>query len=349
MTTTDDLIRAVRQADPLDADAADRWLGSPAAREALAAVFSAPAPPDRPRRTWQVAAVVAAVGAGSTATAFATGVLGGPAPDRVKEHLAELDRGMPADLRYDADLEHARAVAATVSGVLYLADTRDGGYCIEVVSDTDRPRGATCITGAQVGVRPIEVTAPIPDSADSPLLVGGRADAADIAAMRVRYADGTVTDLPFGTDRAWLLEVPAEQQASALAQGLVVIAVDADGAQLASVKVPPLRDDDPLGTRHDAEQPIVSSTISDGDDFRLVLGVEGDVNVSGDVRLTLRCPDGTTVRVPLAADGTFTLMLPDRRTDDFAEQPGQLVVTRDGEVVATTPVASVAYWRTLSG
>jgi hypothetical protein len=272
-------------------------------------------------------------------------VLGGPAPEPVKEHLAELDRGMPADLRYDADLEHTRAVAATASGVLYLADTRDGGYCIEVVSETDRPRGAICLTGAQVGVRPIEVTAPLPDSDTTPLLVGGRADDDRVAAIRVRYADGTVTDVPFGTDRAWLLEVPATQQASALAQGLTIVGVDAAGAKVDDVTVPPLRDDDPLGTRHDAEQRLVSSTISDGDDFRLVLGIEGDVNVARPPRLTLHYPDGTTVRVPLAEDGSFALMLPERRTDDFADQAGRLVVTREGEVIAKTTVASVAYWR----
>jgi hypothetical protein len=352
MTTTD-VALLVRRTDPLDDGEAERWAASPAARAILAGVVASQArvepPAQRRRRPVRVLATVVVVGAASTATAFATGLLGGPAPDRVKEHLAELDRGMPADLRYNPDLDHARAVAATASGALYLADTDDGGYCLEVVSGTDRPRGATCVPGTELAAHPLEVTAPIPDGDASPLLVGGRANDDGIATVRATYADGTSTTVPFGLDRSWLLEVPARHQSSALADGIVISGVDSDGTTVARAAVPALRDDDPTGTKHDAEQPIVATTRSDGDDLSLVLGVEGRVNLPGPVRLTLRYPDGTTVPVPLTDNGSFRLLLPTSRQDDFATRAGALVATRHGAVVATTPIASVAYWRGHTG
>jgi hypothetical protein len=180
------------------------------------------------------------------------------------------------------------------------------------------------------------------------LLVGGRANDPRVVEVRVQYADGRSDTVDFGLDRSWLLEVPDGERVTALDSGLHIVALDADGAVVARETVPPLRDDDPLGTAHD-DAPIVSSTISDGHDLTLVLGIEGRVNVSPPVRLTLRYPDGTTIDVRVAADGTFHLMLPAARQDDFATRPGLLKVIEHGDVVGTTPVGSVAYWRGRDG
>src|SRR5436305_42020 len=130
-----DLLTAVRAADPIDPADSDAWLHSDDAAVMLARIVATPATDASPtkqrrRRHLRVIATLAVVAAGGTATAYATGILGGPAPERVQQHLAGLDSGMPADLRYNADVDNARAVATTANGTLYLANTADGGYCI---------------------------------------------------------------------------------------------------------------------------------------------------------------------------------------------------------------------------
>lgn len=353
MTRTD-VMAAVRAVDPYDDN--DDWSQTPAGVALLDRVLTTPGDTpvalsrarhaSRPVRIG--AAVVVLAGAG-TATAYATGILGGPAPDRVKAHLRGLDAGMPADLRYNADVDNARAVATTDAGALYLADIPDGGYCLEVASDTDRPRGATCLTSADLAALPLEVTAPIPDSESSVLLIGGRANDASIRSLRATFADGTSVDIGFGLDRAWLLEVAPAQHAAALDHGVRITAFDNDGHVVTATRVPPLHDNDPLGTAHDNDQPIVANTVSDGGDFTLVLAINGQVNLPGDVLLALHYPDGSSVAVPLAANGHFHVAIPDDRRNAFASRPGELVASRDGKVIATTPVASVAWWRGHNG
>jgi hypothetical protein len=59
--------------------------------------------------------------------AFGTAaLLGWPAPEHVKKDLAAVDQGLPADLRLNPDVEHARAVASTGSSTLYAADLAPG-------------------------------------------------------------------------------------------------------------------------------------------------------------------------------------------------------------------------------
>lgn len=344
---TDALLELVRAADPLDPAELASWSASD---RLLARAFASPAEElPRHRRLLPIAVGVLAASAGTVAVAVATGVLGGPAPDPVKAHLAELDRGIPADLRYDADVEHARTVAATGSGALYLADLADGGYCIEVASTGGSPRGASCVPRARLEGLKLDVTAPIAVDAQAPLLVGGRANDPRIARVFARYTDGTVADIPFGLDRAWLLEVPDAQRATALAKGVTVVGVDSTGTAVSTVHVPALRDDDPRGTAHDGKDPLVLTTTSDGEDLTRVLGIQGRVNLSGVITLQLSFPDGTMLAVPVAADGTYRVALPADRQDDFASAPGTLVALREGEVVASRPVLSVAGWRARNG
>lgn len=359
MTKTD-LFATLRSADPISPADSEAWLRSNAAVAMLERILAEPAaaPPAPPahgrtaglrRRRARVVASAVVVVAGGTATAFATGIIGGPAPDPVKQHLAGLDRGMPADLRYNPDLDHARAVAATPDGTLYLADTADGGYCIEVASGIDRPRGASCVTAADLATRPLDITAPIPDSDSSPLLVAGRVNDSRITAVRATYRDGVTVDITPGLDHGWLLEVAPAQHDSALSHGVRISGIDRDGQVVVTVRVPALRDDDPVGTAHDNEQPIVVDTTSNGEDLTLVLAVHGRVNVAGVDRLELRWPDGTTTDIPVAGSGRYVLDIPTSRQNAFADRPGSLAAIRDGQVVATAPVASVAYWRGRNG
>jgi hypothetical protein len=345
--TTEDLLRTVRAADPLDQAELDAWCAARPTHALSTRLAEVEIP--RGRRVPRVVSLlVAALVAGGTGAgvAVATGLIGGPAPESIKSHLAELDRGMPADLRYNADVERTRAVAETAGGVLYFATLSDGGYCLEVASPQDVPRGASCVTA--VDTKPIHITAPLP-SGDGPLLVGGRANDAAISALRAEYADGGSTRITLMLERSWLLEVPAAHRESALADGVTIVGLDAAERVVASAPVPPLRDDDPMGTVHDADQPLVLSTISDGSDLTVVRGIEGRVNLPRGPRLELRYPDGTAVAVPVAGDGSFRFLLPVEREDDFAAAAGSIVAIVDGEVVASRPVASVAYWRGRNG
>jgi hypothetical protein len=349
VTMTDTLLDTVAAVDPLDADELRRWQALRSFADLDLTSSSSDGTPvvtpgsrRRVRLGRAAIAGVVVVGLGVGAAAAAT-VLGQHAPARVQQHLAGLDAGLPVDLRLNPDVRDARAVATTAHGTLYLADLADGGYCLEVVSDGDQPRGAGCVRGSELAARPLEVNAPLPLDVTSPLLVGGRADDDAIASVQVRYADGTVAQLPFGLRRAWLLEVPTPQQTSGLADGVRILGLDADGRVISRVDVPPLRDDDPLGTAHDAEQPIVAETVSDSSDLTLLLGVHGRVNVPG-ATLSLRYPDGTTVALVVGKGGRFSYDIGTERQHDFADANGLLIARVNGKLVASVPVYSVAGW-----
>src|SRR5438874_9934686 len=83
-------------------------------------------------------------------------LFGWPAPLHVQQEIAAVDRGLPADLRLNPDVAHARAVVATESATLYAASLRDGGSCAEIVTAGERGRGATCTTGPDLPSRAIE-------------------------------------------------------------------------------------------------------------------------------------------------------------------------------------------------
>lgn len=344
--TPDDLQLMIKTADPLDPAEVDEWPSRFPAQQMLARIYRDGLPVRRRRRRVVALAGGAAIlGLGATGVAAATGLLGGPAPDQVKDSLAALDQGMPADLRYNPDVHHARAAAQTASGVLYYADMADGGYCLEVAAKLGRPGGASCVAAADLNSRPVDVLAPIPTTDAAPLLIGGRANSDAIVTMRARFADGELVPITVGLERSWLLEVPAGQQASVLADGVVIEGVGTTGTATATQQVPPLHDDDPLGTKHDATEPLVLETISNSSDFTRVLGIHGQVNLPGSPTLEMRYPDGTSTTIPVGADGRYNFRLPTGRQGDFATSPGALVAIHNGAVVATRPIGSVAYWR----
>lgn len=351
MTTTKDHLQLmITAADPLDRAELEAWPSRSQSEDMLARIYTRSRPaPRRPRRVMVTAAGVAVVGFGAAGVAGATGLFSEPAPEPVKEYLAEVDRGMPDALRYDPDVDGARAVATAAGSVIYLADLADGGYCIEVATKQSHPGGASCVTAADLESRPIDVLAPLPAGDDALLLIGGRANSLDIAAIRARFADGAASTIPFGLERVWLFEVPTDERASVLDEGLVLEGVSSTGRVTATQQVPPLRDDDPLGTKYDATQPLVLETTSQGSDLTRVLAIKGRVNVPGSPTLEVRYPDGTSTRIPVGPAGRYEFRLPASRQDDFARDAGALVAIRDGAVVASTPIHSVAYGRAHNG
>ena len=351
-TRSDELMSLIRGADPLDQDELRSWAASEARERVLhevCATAAEPASKRRRRRSRLVAVAAAAVLVGGGAAA-ATTIVGRPAPDPVRAHLAELDQGMPPDLRYNPDLSNAHAVAATTSGTLYAADLPDGGYCIEAASADHQPRGGTCVRASAAAVQPVEVLAPIPPDDDAPLLIGGRLNSADLETLEVIYEGHAASPVPLGLDRYFLIQVPAADQATALTDGARLTALDSHGHVAARVNIPPLRDNDPDGTAFDRQQPIYVSTISNGTDFTQVLGIEGRVNLPGYATLELTYPDGTRARVPTDTDGSYRFDLPRARRDDFTRSFGVLTA-RDaaGRALGTAPVGSVAAWRARNG
>jgi len=141
----------------------------------------------------------------------------------------------------------------------------------------------------------------------------------------------------------YVFVVPSVELASAHRRGFELVASAPDGSKVATADVPATDFADPEA--RDAKEPIFVSTISTHRDYTLVLGIEGSVNVPGARTLELRYPDGTTVDVPLDADGSYRFRLPEARRGDLATAPGTLIA-RDagGDVLARRPVASVAYW-----
>ena len=346
MNVDDAVLERVRSADPLDPLEVLEWSHSDDSLRMLDLAMHSDvatlAGHRRRRRRRLVVTAVVVTGALTTAAA-AAGVLGSSAPDRVREHLASLDEGLPDDLRLNPDVEHARAVAATESGVLYAADLTNGGYCLEVVTDGDRPRGAVCVTAAHLGDRPVEVTAPIPDDPAGALLVGGRINDERVQQVEVRFADGRTAAAELGLDRYWLFEVPSAEHETALSTGLVVAGISSDDHDVITVTVPAFRDDDPDGTKLDRLQPIFVSTISTGDDLTMLLGVEGSVNVADAETLELQYPNGTTTVISMATDGSYRFMVPAARQRDFATASGRLVARNaTGDILATVAVTSVA-------
>jgi hypothetical protein len=347
MTTTDELLEAVRSADPISDIDVRLWSSSEDAQRMLDQIVGSElvaVRASRRRRTLWIASTVVATSALATAAA-ASGLLGEPAPEPIRADIAAVDEGLPEDLRANPDVDNAMAVASTASAVLYAADVKDGGYCYEIATQGDRPMGAVCVTASRLGDRAIEITAPIPADDAAPLLVGGRINDSHVERIVARYPSGTSVDVELGLSGYWLLEVPQDARDVALTTGLEIVGVGSDGQDLTTVAVPPLRDDDPAGA-HDQAQPIFVSTISSEHDLTLVLGLEGSVNVADAATLELQYPDGTVTPITLAADHSYRFILPDDRQSDFANAFGQLIA-RDANAttVATTSISSVANHR----
>jgi hypothetical protein len=347
--TLQDVMSGLKKADPVEASAVEAWINSPACRQTLDSILEeraeatpVVAPGRGPGRAPALVAIAVAVVlmvAGGIAGAAV--LLGRPAPEQVKKDIRAVDTGLPNEIRLNPDVTNARSVASSESSTLYLADLKDGGHCTEIVDG--RGTGASvCTTGQQVGSLPIDITVPFVSGSASTLTVGGRVNAETATDLAIRYADGSEDPIPFGEDHYFLFDVPASKLDLARSAGFELIARDATGAQVAKGVVPPDFDSEP----GEETAPIYVSTISTGDDFTKVLGIEGIVNAKGAVSLELRYPDGTVVRVPIANDGSYRLDLPADRQDDLYPNPGTLIA-RDshGNEVARTVVAAVAYWR----
>ena len=346
--TRDALMDAVMGSDPVAGRDRMGWAASPAGDEVLRRIIASEPAAAGSARTGrsglQVLLIAAALLLAAAAGALAGEVVGRPAPPDVRRDIANVDQGMPTDLRSNPDVQDARLAAVSHDASLYYATLVDGGYCFEIVTDAEGGRGAVCTPGSAVRSLPIEITVPFTDpiTASSPIVVGGRVNV-PASSLEARFADGVTEQVALGADLFYVFDVPGDELAGGHASGFELIARDAAGMVSGSSRVP--ASDTRSAEETDRLMPIFVSTISTHEDFAKVLGVEGRVNVDGAARLELRYPDGTTVRIPIDGQGRYHYLLPSARQDDLAERPGTLTAyDANGDQLATTPVASVAYW-----
>jgi hypothetical protein len=313
--------------------------------EDLAAAMARRIADRRRRRRLGRSAVMLTLGALAVA-GVATGavrLLGGPAPAHVRADIQAVDRGLPADLRLNPDVTNARSVAETETSVLYAARLKDGGFCSEIVTAGERGRGSTCSTAADIAGRPMAITLPSDDTPSSPVTVGGRVNARDATTLELQYGDQGPTDtIPLGDDRFFVFDVPAEHVDLAHSSDLLFTARDARGTVVASATVP-----SDWGSKAvpDDSVPLFVSTRSDESDFTKVFGIEGHVSAPGAVGLELRYADGQRVRIAVEADGSYAYTVPPERIDSFMRPQTLVALDASNQVVASAPVAAVAYWR----
>src|SRR3954447_17651261 len=169
----------------------------------------------------------------------AAAILGGPAPDSVKRDLRAIDEGMPADLRLNPDVEHARAVAIAGDATVYFAQLADGGYCAELVTGT-QARGAVCSTAQQTDRTPLSVTVPFTDPVTdgSPVTVSGHVSLAAARTVQFVYPDGAADEVPLSPTRFYVADVPEAHLAAVHRRGLLLVARDGDGRALTQAVVP---------------------------------------------------------------------------------------------------------------
>jgi hypothetical protein len=274
----------------------------------------------------------------------ASALLGWPAPAHVQQEIAAVDTGMPADLRLNPDVAHARAVASVGTTTLYAADLPGGGNCTELVTAGDRGRGARCTTAAELAAQAIDLTVPSDANAtpDLPIAFGGRINASNGTRLEASYPDGSTDSIPLGDDRYFVFEVPLQQLATVHSSGLELVAYSADGSIVARVSLPADWDDQPVP---DEIVPIYVNTRSDSSDFTKVYGLEGHVAAAGATSLELTYDDGASVSIPIQADGSYTYAVPSDRTDDFMRPQTLVARNANGVIVASTSVAAVAYKR----
>ena len=287
-------------------------------------------------------AAAATLALGGTAAVAGFDVLGSPAPPAVQRDLLDVDRGMPADLRLNPAVDDAHAVAATDDSVVYYARLAGGGYCAELVTRAAPPRGAVCTT--DTGAHGMSVTVPFTDPVtdNSPVTVSGRVSEPDAATVDLVYPDGGTGAAAVGHAGFYVADVPPRHLAAVHRHGLLLVARDPDGGRLAQAVIPT----DAITPPSEADRPhdpIELDTVSTESDLSLVLRVRGEVHVPGVDHVTLRYPDGSSVRIE-PRGGRFDYAVPKNRQGELMTPGTVTAYDAHGAVLAERPVAAVAYW-----
>jgi hypothetical protein len=276
----------------------------------------------------------------------ATTFIGSPAPTAVKSDLVAVDAGMPAALRMNPDVRTARSVASTGASTLWLADLAGGGRCLELTT-TYYPdvRAPGCETGARVGAGEITATLPNDDRAGpaAPVVIAGQVRPVSAASLSLVVSGGRAIPVAFGAGRFYVADITGSDAADIREHGVVLVARDPAGAEVARVRVPP--DWDAGAAEVERATTVDVTTRSDESDFTKVLGIDGFFRDPKPASLELVYDAGHAVAVPLAPDGSFHYDVAPDRQGDFMTPRHLIGRDADGRVVVDRAVAAVAYWR----
>ena len=292
------------------------------------------------RRVVGLAVSALAVGVGTSAAA-ARVLIGRPAPPAVERSLADVDDGMPADLRLNPDATHARSVAEDGEATLYAADLPDGGVCTEIAI-AGRPMGAVCRPGSQPRAS-IEATIPgVPERPSGSVVVAGRINRPADAAHLVT-STGTEVALTIQPDGFFIIELSAADSLAAR-PGLRIESEQA-GRPVASKDL-----SDAFALDSGSLEPISVEMVSGPGDLTQVLSFTGVVRVPGAVSIRLVYPDGAHADVAIGNDGHYEILLATDRRGALARSPGRLVaLAGDNTELASRTVAAVSYWHASTG
>jgi hypothetical protein len=299
-----------------------------------------------PRKVRTVAVLAAAVAATITAAAVAAShYLGQPAPAHVKASFARFGGWQTPR---SVDPSTARVVAFSDQTVLYGADARDGGTCLELVGKggfeyqflCDQSRAAKGLL--LFGGIPEHGTA----SALPPVTVSGRV-ATDTAKLEARSTSGSVQKVPLGLEGFFTFE-PSDQSAARRGE-LTLSARDVRGAVVGRVRIP---------------APIVLDTT--GVPPRTVRGVDEnpraryaffEIWAYGPLAQGAHCrgacggvgyaQTGTTGTVKIRQNGSFTFVVPHvtfRRWYLTMVVADARLIPLDPDTVDATPVPDATFW-----
>ena len=180
-----------------------------------------------------------------------------------------------------------------------------------------------------------------PVKADSPVTVSGRVQLADAVSLELRYPDGATDRVRLGLGRFYVYDVPAEHLASVHAHGLLLVARDAAGHELASAVVP---SDGVTPTKPSAgtRDPLEAVTSVDDGDLASVLAVSGRAP-DGAATVELTPADGPTMRTTVRK-GAFRLTLDSARRGALRRPATLTARAADGRAIARRVVAAPSFW-----
>ena len=158
----------------------------------------------RPHRARWIGGAAVVTTALATAAA-ASGILVGRPPIPSVDHLSAVDKGCPADLRAHPDVENAMALPAPPPACSTQL-TRRVGYCLQIATEGDRPRGACASHASEAWRHGDRFHRADPVRRQAPLLVADdqrRSSRAHRCALSERHHP----DVALGRAGYWLLEV----------------------------------------------------------------------------------------------------------------------------------------------
>lgn len=200
----------------------------------------------RPRRLLLAVVLVCLVlGGASVAVAEAIGVLnifdGEPAPQSVKEIMAQADQGAPPNLapgvRASKTVKLLEADTSAGNVVLWIAPTEAGGFCLYVEREwLERRGGAGCLSGLERIDGPIAWALQGPGEHEASVVVLYGHVSPIVESLKLGFEDGDSFSIELSRG-FFLIEIPGRHQSQGHRPERL-IAYDRTNSQVAAVEIP---------------------------------------------------------------------------------------------------------------